>query len=161
MDWHAAPTEADRRRRLQAFSRHAETPRQLVMELTADGTDYMSLGTVAELEFEERWRQLRVILEAAPRKLTRRALLARWPRDERPPDPVTVWRWLDRAVARGLLRREGTGRKNDPFRFWLPDQEERLRRPPWERELADLTERLSQFGDPPGEPPAPPPVGPG
>jgi hypothetical protein len=74
---------------------------------------------------------------------------------------VTVWRWLDRAVAQGLLRREGTGRKNDPFRFWLPDQEERLQHPPWERELAELTERLNQLGNPPEEPPAPPPVGPG
>ena len=124
VDWHAAPTEADRRRRLVAFSRHAETPRQLVIELSADGTDYRSLGTVAELEFEERWRQLRPILEGATSKLTRRALLARWPRDERHPDPVTLWRWLDRAVAQGLLLRDGTGRKSDPFRFWLPEKDE-------------------------------------
>jgi hypothetical protein len=107
-----------------AFSRHAETPRQLVIELSADGTDYRSLGTVAELEFEERWRQLRAILEGATSKLTRRALLARWPRDERHPDPVTLWRWLDHAVAQGLLLRDGAGRKSDPFRFWLPEKDE-------------------------------------
>jgi hypothetical protein len=124
MDWHAAPTEADRRRRLQGFSRHAETPRQLVIELSADGTDYVSLGTAAELEFAERWRQLRAILEAATTKLTRRALLARWPQGERRPDPATLWRWLDHAVAQGLLLRDGAGRKTEPFRFWLPEKDE-------------------------------------
>src|SRR5262249_22289768 len=40
MKWHARPSEDDRRRRLLAFSRYEETPRQLVVELSADGTDY-------------------------------------------------------------------------------------------------------------------------
>src|SRR5262249_1184171 len=38
----------DRRRRLRSFSRHAATPPSLVIEWTADGTDYRSLGTGAE-----------------------------------------------------------------------------------------------------------------
>src|SRR5262245_55058143 len=39
-DWYAAPDEPDRRR-LLAWSRHDATPRQLLVELTADGADYV------------------------------------------------------------------------------------------------------------------------
>jgi len=42
--------DGDRRRRLWGFSRHPETPRQLVIELTADGTDYTALGDFTEPE---------------------------------------------------------------------------------------------------------------
>jgi hypothetical protein len=37
-----------------------------------------------------------------------------------------LWHWLDRAVATGLLLRDGTGRKSDPFRFWLQEKNEAL-----------------------------------
>ena len=37
---------------------------------------------------------------------------------------MTLWRWLDRAVSQGLVCREGAGRKNDPYRYWLAEQEE-------------------------------------
>jgi hypothetical protein len=44
----------DRRRWLEAQSRFPETPRQKVIELTADGTDYVSRGTFHEEEFSAR-----------------------------------------------------------------------------------------------------------
>ena len=37
---------------------------------------------------------------------------------------VTLAKWLNRALERALIAREGTGRKSDPFRFWLPEREE-------------------------------------
>jgi hypothetical protein len=33
-----------------------------------------------------------------------------------------LWRWLDRAVQRSLVSCEGSGRKSDPFRYWLPER---------------------------------------
>jgi hypothetical protein len=36
-----------------------------------------------------------------------------------------LWRWLQRAVGLGLVRQDGTGRRNAPFRYWLPGQEEK------------------------------------
>ena len=64
-----------------------------------------------------------MVLEDAPQKLTRRDVLAEWPPDFDTPSPPALWRWLDRAVQGGQVAREGTGRKNDPFRYWLPEQE--------------------------------------
>jgi hypothetical protein len=47
------PADDDRLRRLTAFSRHDETPGRLVIELTADGADYHSLGDFAPDPFDE------------------------------------------------------------------------------------------------------------
>jgi AAA domain-containing protein len=44
MHWQGEPSETDRRRRLYAWSRHEETPRQLVIELNPAGTDYEALA---------------------------------------------------------------------------------------------------------------------
>jgi hypothetical protein len=46
--------------------------------------------------------------------------------DFRKPDLATIARELNRGVAAGTIRRLGTGRKNDPFRYWLPGKEEDL-----------------------------------
>ena len=40
---------ADRRRRLRAYSRHTATPPNLIIEWSADGTDYLSRGTSSEV----------------------------------------------------------------------------------------------------------------
>jgi hypothetical protein len=119
----------DRRRRLHAFSRYPETPRQRVIELTADGTDYLSLGTFYEEEFARLWQHLLPIFESAPHKLTRRELRRAWPRDL-PRDTSTVIRWLERAVEVGLLSKDGQGRRARPFRYWLPSREDAWRRDP-------------------------------
>jgi hypothetical protein len=36
---------------------------------------------------------------------------------------VTLWGWLKRALTQGLVLRKGTGKRMDPFRYWLPEQE--------------------------------------
>ncbi len=120
MRWYRRPTEEDRRRRLQAWSRYDETPRELVIELNGAGTDYLTLGDFGEAEFAEVWEPLRQLLEQARGKLTRREVRDAWPPSGMPPDEATVWRWLERARARGLVFRMGTGRRNDPFRYGLP-----------------------------------------
>ena len=50
-----------------------ETPRRLVIEWSADGTDYVGRGDVADEDFREQWGQLVPLFREAPRKLTRRA----------------------------------------------------------------------------------------
>jgi hypothetical protein len=54
MEYYSQPDDLDRRRRLLAFSRHDETPRHLLLELQADGRDYLVLQSGAEAALGER-----------------------------------------------------------------------------------------------------------
>src|SRR5262249_13672862 len=87
-----------RRRPPLAFSRFRETPRQVVVELNEEGTDYLWLGDVAEEAFRGGWEVLRTVLLGAAAPLTRRQVLAEWPAVEVKPDEGTLWRWLERGV---------------------------------------------------------------
>ena len=129
MRWYRRAAEQDRRRRLIALSRFPETPRQLVIEWTADGTDYLGHGTFLEEELASHWDNLRLILERAWEKFTREDILQRWP-SEPVPSPTTLNRWLELAVAQGLVRKDRTGHRQDPFRYWLPAKEDEWRRQP-------------------------------
>lgn len=51
MTWCAHAADNDRRRKILAFSRHDQTPRQRVIELNADGTDYLVHGSFQDDEF--------------------------------------------------------------------------------------------------------------
>jgi hypothetical protein len=119
-------SDDDRCRRLHAFSRFPDTPRQRVIELTSDATDYVSHGSFLEAEFAGHWQILSPIFESAPYKLTRSELLRSWPNDRRP-ERTVLNVWLERAVAQGLLRQDGRGRRGHPFRYWLPAREEAWR----------------------------------
>jgi hypothetical protein len=125
MDWFGRPDDADRRRKLTAFSRHEETPRHKVIELNLEGTDYSDCGCIPFDDFEEGCKVLAEVLDEAPGKLTRREILADWPQDYPKPSDATLWRWLERAVRSGRIRQSGLGRKNQPFVYWLDSMEER------------------------------------
>ena len=127
MGYYNEPDDLDRRRRLLAFSRHEETPRHLLIELQADGTDYVVLQSGLEAALGDSWPAVVHVLTDACTKLTRQEILDRWPPDYSKPDSSTLWRWLGRAVAQGLARQLGTGRPGDPFRYWLPAREDLMR----------------------------------
>lgn len=112
----------DRRRRLLAQSRFRETPRLLLIELTEDGRTYNLLPETATDEFASDWSTLKLLLEEAPHELTRNEILAEWPPDFPKPTPHTLWRWLGRAFAEGLVARSGSGKKHDLYRYWLPER---------------------------------------
>jgi len=124
MDGLSGPFDDDRRRRLAGFSRFPETPRRLVIELSADGTDYAALGDFDAPELDDTWQILFQVLADARGKLTRREIRNEWPPDYRKPDDTTVWRWLTRGVRDGRILQGGTGHKDDPFRYWLDGMEE-------------------------------------
>jgi hypothetical protein len=114
----------DRRRRLLGFSRHRQTPGELLLEWTADGLDYEVRGAAEDDDFVQGWELLRAIFAEAPTKLTRPQILDEWPVDLVKPNGQTIWRWLSAAAERGLLERDGRGVKNAPFRYWLPGKME-------------------------------------
>jgi hypothetical protein len=111
--------ETDRRRRLRGYSRYDDTPRDLVLELSADGKDYRAVEGLVEPELADSWQVVRLILESFPLALRLRELLAYWPDEFRKPDKGTLARVLLRGVTQGVLTRTGTGFKNDPYRYQL------------------------------------------
>jgi hypothetical protein len=115
----------DRRRLLRSFSRHAETPSSLVIEWTADGTDYRGLETSGEPTYAHGWPLLRAILEQGEKPLTRSAILARWPESAVAPAELTLWKWLSRAVEEGRVLQTGRGTRRDPFFYQLPGMVEK------------------------------------
>ncbi len=98
-----------------------------MLELNADGTDYVPVADALIDDFEANWQAVRLVLDDAPQKLTRRDILGEWPDDFDKPAPATLHRWLRRAVERNLLLVEGTGRKADPLRYWLAETEAKWR----------------------------------
>jgi hypothetical protein len=140
MDYHGDPAAPDRRRKLTAYSRFDETPRCRVIELTETGTDYRSLGDFEEAAFVGGCATLQGIFDEATRKLTRKEIVKHWPAESPRPDPATVWRWLDRAVADGLVRYEGEGTRYSPFRYWNEELEEKWEADPQLRMTAESEE---------------------
>lgn len=123
MSWRTQIDTSERRRRILAHSRHEETPRQLVLELNAASDDYLVHGDFANDEFTDNWERLRQVLASMTEKKTRQEILKEWPDDFPRPAEMTLFRWLSRAVAAGLLCQEGDGYRNSPFRYWLPGQD--------------------------------------
>ncbi len=123
MHWYTRGAETDRRRRLLAWSRLEGTPRQLVIELNAEGTDYLAHGDFEADEFAPAWGLLRRVLERAPDRLTRAEIRRAWPEAEAAPSRATLGRWLERAAEQGLVLRDGQGHAGDPYRYWLKERE--------------------------------------
>ena len=106
----------DRRRRLRAHVRTEATPRHLLIELNAAGTDYT---VYAEALTVEGWAEVAAILAVACTKLTHADIIAQWPADRAPPPRATLYRWLRAALLDGRLCCCGTGERGDPYRYWL------------------------------------------
>jgi hypothetical protein len=100
MHWYASGSADDCRRRLYGWSRFEETPRQLVIELTADGRDYLCRGPAADEEYARGWQALWGVLAAAPTKLTQKEILQDWPGSSPRLSEMTLWRWEPRARKR-------------------------------------------------------------
>lgn len=120
----------DRRRILVAGSRFDATPPRRVIELNPTGTGYLNLGNLEEAECHTGWQKVWPILATATHKLTRREILAAWPRGLKRPGRVTLWRWLHYGVTQGHAHQDGQGTSNAPYRFWLPESQQRWEQQP-------------------------------
>lgn len=112
------------RRRLFGFSRFEETPHRLTVELDPTGTDYAVLADSGDDEmFVLALRFIRAILRQAEAPQTRQQILAAWPAAIPAPQPVTLWRWLARAVSLKALERTGAGTRTEAYRYGLASVE--------------------------------------
>jgi hypothetical protein len=101
-------------RAVHALSRFDETPDLLAIELTDGG--YVAVGDAVALAQRQASDALATTLPAAPdlavtMKELQEALGA---------SRTTLQRSLEALVAAGIASRLGTGRKNDPYRWWMP-----------------------------------------
>jgi hypothetical protein len=69
------PRNPDRRRRICGYSRYPETPRHLILELNAEGTDYAVRSAAAAVPSLESWPEVHDILAGAYRKLSQQDIL--------------------------------------------------------------------------------------
>lgn len=113
----------DRQRWLRGSGRFVETPAERLIELTPDGLDYRLVDDVGAAEFASGWDQLRAAFGEMSEPITRQEILGCWPSERRRPSPHTIWNWLERAVSRGLVTRVGSGRRGDPYRYWVAGSE--------------------------------------
>jgi hypothetical protein len=113
----------DRRRRICTYSRYEETPRHLIIELNADGTDYLLRTDADGTPLAQPWPEMLHVLQSASDKLTVKKILESWPTEEHRPNNSTLSRWLKRATQQGVVCCCGTGYRGDPFRYWLPGHE--------------------------------------
>jgi hypothetical protein len=123
MRWYGRGDDGDRRRRIAAWSRFDDTPRRLVLELNSEATDYINHGDFALDDFLENWKHVRTILQDGDAKMTRKEILESWPADFPAPDKGTLWRWLQCAREKELVRVDGLGTRLFPYRYWLPERE--------------------------------------
>jgi AAA domain len=115
-------TTDERRRKLFALSRFPETPRHLVYEWDPKTGAFKGLGDPLGVRFNENWEHLRSILAKREKSATHNELLMDWPADQERPSPSLLYQWLNRAFEEKLVRREGAGRKDDPYRYRLPNE---------------------------------------
>jgi hypothetical protein len=108
------PSSDDRRRKVVAYSRFEETPRRLLLELNADGTDYAALPPQAANAHD---KTLLELVRSCDRPQTAADLRQNWPEKHARPDITTLRRWLGQLVEQGSIVQVGSGKKNDPFRF--------------------------------------------
>jgi hypothetical protein len=104
------------RRKIFGWSRHDETPRQMLIELSPDGRDYSRLPDTTD-DFHENWETVLQVLANSPTPMTRQEIRAGWPPEQARPHDSTLWRWLDKAMQLGLAVRAGKGSKGEPHRY--------------------------------------------
>jgi hypothetical protein len=118
----------ERRRKLFAMSRYPETPKRMVYEWDKSG-GFIFLGDPLGARFKENWDVLHAILAKRTVAATHHELLMDWPADQDKPSSATLYDWLNRAFEQKLLRRHGTGRREDPYRYRLTNEDDEY----WDR----------------------------
>ena len=93
---HPAGDPMTRRRRILALSRFSQTPRSLMLELNQQATDYLLVPEDHVDPFLWRnWDRIRMVLDDAPKKLTRQEILENWSPDFPTPSlTALVQLWL-------------------------------------------------------------------
>jgi hypothetical protein len=109
---------SDRRRVLSGLGRFDEIPDELVIELNADGSGYAAHGDRKAVAVQELNRALLEVLPDGPPGMKAEDAHKALPEDNRPCRGA-----VGRALHEGagtLWKKSGSGKKGDPWLFWMP-----------------------------------------
>lgn len=115
------------RRKLIGLSRHEETPARVYYQWEARSGRFLKLDDPHGKQFRDNWGQLNAILSTRKQAATHLELLMDWPSDREKPAASVLYEWLNRATDEKLVRRSGSGRRTDPYRYRLPNEDDAYR----------------------------------
>jgi hypothetical protein len=108
------------RRLLTAEGRRPGVPARLAYELDPADGGFRAVADPGERQFTENWAAVDRLLRGRREPATCREVLRDWPVEVPPPSESTLYRWLAHAAATGLVRREGRGTRDQPWRYRTP-----------------------------------------
>jgi len=114
----------NRRRKLIGLSRYEATPTRLYYEWEPETSTFRVLQDPHQRRFQDNWPRVRKLLERYKVEVSHKELLQAWPEDSDKPTVNTLYDWLNQAWEEKLLRRIGTGKPSDPFRYRLPNKKD-------------------------------------
>lgn len=115
-----ASSRGDRRRVLTGYGRWDETPEEIVIELTADGTGYQAHGDKKAEAARELRHTLLEVLPCIPPGIDTDEIIEAWPSETRPRKQRLLAEL--RRGAEGAppdWQRSGNGKRGNPFRYWV------------------------------------------
>jgi AAA domain len=111
--------DQDRRRVLTGYGRWDATPAEVVVTLQADGRGYTAEGDRQHVVGKEITAKVSALLPVEPPGWTIQEIQDNW-KPGSPPQRAKLLAALAQGTADGDWKREGTGKKNSAFSFWVP-----------------------------------------
>jgi hypothetical protein len=123
MGWPDPPAAESRRRRLTAWARFADTPRRVLVELSADGREYAVLADDGADGTDDTDAAVATVVRSRP-GATVREVGEHWPANVPPLGEQALSRRLNRLMMAGRMTRSGAGHKGSPYRYWVAELRE-------------------------------------
>lgn len=114
------------RRVIRAQSRRIGVPARLVYEWNPETGAFAVTADPRLRELEENWPAIRAVLTGRTDGIPHKEIAGYWPEEEKP-NRAALYAWLNLAFDRKLVRRDGCGTKNDPWRYRLENGDDKYR----------------------------------
>lgn len=120
-----AMTCDENRRKIIGLSRFVETGSRLNYAWDKQTGAFTVVTDLEEQRFRDNWGKVKAILESREQAATHTELLADWPSNQPAPAASVLYEWLNRAYEKKLVRRCGGGRRANPYRYRLPNDDDK------------------------------------
>jgi AAA domain-containing protein len=113
-----------RKRVITGYGRDEETPAEVVVELDPETNEYRCLGDRKSMKREEIRQTILTILPRERPGLTLDEIKESWPEGEFPRKGEMLQTLADGAEEHGDWTRDGTGKKGNPYRYFLLNRDD-------------------------------------